>query len=397
MMNQRISPAAQALLTGAFLILVSPLAVWGSGTRIGFKDAYATGRGNAFAATADNPSAVYYNPAGLTQLKGQSLSATAYVIELDTSFSGPAGSAKMKRESNLVPQFYYAYAPKDKDYAFGLGAYAPFGLSTDWGQASVLSPLTTKAEQKTYSVAAVGAYNITPEISIGAGPVFQRADTKLSRQSGFGEYTFDGDGSALGFNAGARWQPSAEHAFGISYQHHYTVKLDGTAAIAGAVPAQAANADFVFPEVVIAGYSYRPTPRWNIEFNLDWTNWDRFNSISIKAPAPLSAAQTFNWQSGFFYDLGLTRSFENGFSLSAGYTYAENSVPDATFTPAVPDSDRHMFALGGNYGTGALKLSLTYQFGYSPDRKVSGSPFGLADGSYQNRTHALAASIDYAF
>ena len=34
------------------------------------QDATAIGRGNAFAATADNPSAIYYNPAGISQLPG---------------------------------------------------------------------------------------------------------------------------------------------------------------------------------------------------------------------------------------------------------------------------------------------------------------------------------------
>ncbi|MFA6285968.1 MAG: outer membrane protein transport protein [Opitutaceae bacterium] len=396
-MPHRFNPSRSPVAVIAFVLMVAPVALFGSANRIGFKDADATMRGNAFAATADTPAAVYYNPAGLTQLDGQAFSATAYVIQLDTDFSGPVGAAKMKRETNVIPQFYYAYAPEGKNYAFGLGGYSPFGLSTDWGSASVLSPLTTKAEQTTYSLAAVGAVQITPTLSIGAGPVFQRAETTLSRQTGFGEYTFDGDGNALGFNAGIRWQPAPEHAFGLSYQHHYTIKLDGTAGIAGAVPTQSANTDFVFPEVIIAGYSYRPAPGWNLEFNLDWTNWDRVNALSINAPAPLNAAQAFNWQSGFFYDFGVTRTFNNGFSVSAGYTYAENSIPDSTFTPAIPDSDRHLFALGGNYRTGGLKLSLAYQFGYSPDRTVSGSPLGLADGTYQNSTHAIAASVDYKF
>ncbi len=398
-MHHRFNPSRSTLRALAFVLIVTPAALFGSATRIGFQDADATMRGNAFTATADSPAAIYYNPAGLTQLQGQSFSATAYVVQLDTSFSGPAGAAKMKRENNLIPHFYYAYAPEGKNYAFGLGGYSPFGLSTNWGSASVLSPLTTKAEQKTYSLAAVGALQITPTLSIGAGPVFQRADTKLSRQTILGEYTFDGSGNALGFNAGIRWQPAKEHSFGLSYQHHYTIKLDGTAAIAGAVPAQSANTDFVFPEVIIAGYSYRPAPGWNLEFNLDWTNWDRVNSLTIisGSPAPLGVAQAFNWKSGFFYDFGVTRTFNNGFAVSAGYTYAENSIPDSTFTPAIPDSNRNLFALGGSYHTGGLKLSLTYQFGYSPSRTVSGSPLGLADGTYHNSTQAIAASVDYRF
>ncbi|MCX6925129.1 MAG: hypothetical protein NT154_18235 [Verrucomicrobia bacterium] len=39
------------------------------------QDAFAIGRGNAFVATADNPSAIYYNPAGITQLQEQNIHA----------------------------------------------------------------------------------------------------------------------------------------------------------------------------------------------------------------------------------------------------------------------------------------------------------------------------------
>ncbi|MHB8523020.1 MAG: hypothetical protein ACYDH9_20000 [Limisphaerales bacterium] len=48
-----------------------PMTAYGLGIRIADQDAEATARGNAFAATADNPSAIYYNPAGITQLDGQ--------------------------------------------------------------------------------------------------------------------------------------------------------------------------------------------------------------------------------------------------------------------------------------------------------------------------------------
>ena len=37
-----------------------------NGLRLSDQDAFATARGEAFVATADNPSAIYYNPAGIT-------------------------------------------------------------------------------------------------------------------------------------------------------------------------------------------------------------------------------------------------------------------------------------------------------------------------------------------
>src|SRR5215210_5345061 len=53
--------------------LVPSLAL-GLGIRIADQNPYATARGNAFTATADNPSAIYYNPAGISQLYAPKLS-----------------------------------------------------------------------------------------------------------------------------------------------------------------------------------------------------------------------------------------------------------------------------------------------------------------------------------
>src|SRR5213083_2807851 len=50
-----------------------PTVSFALGIRIADQDARATARGNAFTATADNPSAIYYNPAGITQLYQSSL------------------------------------------------------------------------------------------------------------------------------------------------------------------------------------------------------------------------------------------------------------------------------------------------------------------------------------
>src|SRR5688572_10034114 len=63
-------------------ILLSPTVSLALGIRIADQDARATARGNAFAATADNPSAIYYNPAGITYLYPSSITEPA-TLSLD--------------------------------------------------------------------------------------------------------------------------------------------------------------------------------------------------------------------------------------------------------------------------------------------------------------------------
>jgi len=202
-------------------------------------------------------------------------------------------------------------------------------------------------------------------------------------------------------NLAVRWQPDARHAFGLTYQGNYSADLTGTAAYTPAPGTFGASARFVFPEVIIFGYSYRPTPEWNFEFNAEWMNWDRFNTITItNAPMP-AIPLVLNWRSSFFWDFGVTRTLASGLRMSAGYTYAENSTPNATYLPAVPDTDRHLFAAGVGGKCGDFDLQLTLQYGFAETRTVSGSPANLfgqtADGSYRGRTYALALSVARRF
>jgi long-chain fatty acid transport protein len=393
-------------VTALLLAALGPAALFASGIRTGYKDADAIARGNAFAATADTPAAIYYNPAGLTQLDGSAFSASAYLVQLQSEHTGGLGpKTVMKRETHALPQFYYAHAPAGANWAFGLGAYVPFGLSTDWPGTSGFNTIATKAELTDYAVTAVGAWKISPTLSIGGGPVFHWIGSKLSREfapvPGLTDFTFDGDNTAVSFNVGLRWQPSARHAFGLTYQSNYSSDLQGTATYTPAPGTFGASANFVFPEVIIVGYSWRPSPEWNFEFNAEWMNWNRLNTVTIvNAPMP-AAPLVLNWRSSFFWDFGVTRTLPSGLRLSAGYTFAENSTPDSTYLPAVPDTNRHLLGAGVGGKVGGFDLQLSLQYGFAETRTVSGSPAGLfgqtADGTYRGRTYALALSAARRF
>src|SRR5690348_10825083 len=88
------------------------------------QDPEAIARGNAFTATADNPSAIYYNPAGITQLQGNNARVGLYFISADTHYKSAAGQAQTDSSFQTVPQLYYVYAPTNLPLAFGLGVYA---------------------------------------------------------------------------------------------------------------------------------------------------------------------------------------------------------------------------------------------------------------------------------
>jgi long-chain fatty acid transport protein len=382
------------------------------------QDAFAVARGLAFVATADNPSAIFYNPAGMTQLKGNNLRLGAYNIDLVPSYQAPGGGTTFHNEKpfSTVPQFYYTYTPEDFPVSFGLGVYAPDGLSVSWPQNTGFRSVGYAASLSKITINPAIAIKVLPSLSFGAGLNLDRVDLDLqeglSQYPNNDEFRFKGDGYDVGYNVGLLWQPITQLSFGVAAHGETTPHLNGQTLteINGAVPAtyRSATADFTIPFKVEGGISYRPTPKWNIEFDVDYTHWSDLGTVNINqssSPVPGLIPQTiplvFNWDSCYYYELGATRYFNSGWNVSAGYLFNQNAVPDAHYFPVVADGDKHFFSAGVGYKGEHFTFDLAYQFGYGPDRTVSGSAVSAAgqsaDGTYGYISHAVAVSLGWHF
>ena len=108
----------------AVIMLAGPAStVRGTGFRIPDQDAFATARGEAFVATADNASAIYYNPAGLTQLESQNLRGGIYGLYFDPRYTSPSSGRTFDNEKLLhaIPQLFYSWTLETLPLAVGVG------------------------------------------------------------------------------------------------------------------------------------------------------------------------------------------------------------------------------------------------------------------------------------
>lgn len=376
------------------------------GIRILGQDTYAVARGNAVIASADNPSAVYYNPAGITQLPGHQFRASAYFISLKSEFTSPGGASfETKDDVKAVPTFYYTYTPEELPLSFGLGLYSPFGLGSEWPDDNPFRPLALKGEIRYGTLNPVVAWKVTEQFSIAAGPAFNYSEVELTRGipgvPGPGtRLRFQGDGTSVGFTAGARYQPTGQHAFGLVYRSETDLNYKGDSDVNVPVPSGPipSSAEFTFPQVIGAGYSFTPNDKWNLEVAVDWTDWHSLNTVALQQPGG-ALLLPFNWQASFVYSLGASYFCENGWVLSGGYEFSENSVPDESFNPAIADSDRHIFSLGVNRYFERWDVGLAYQLGYGPTRTISETapPTLLANGEYEFISHAVSVQLGLRF
>jgi long-chain fatty acid transport protein len=228
-------------------------------------------------------------------------------------------------------------------------------------------------------------------------------------------YRFEGDGWCVGYNLGALWKPDERVSIGASFRSSTTVGLDGKTEfeqqpILFPIQSRMARSEFTFPLGVVVGLSYRPTPKWNLEFDADYTDWSSMGTAIIqmeKPPFPLRRRTpvSLQWQPSWMYEFGVTRYF-GPWHVSGGYVFNENSVPNKFYTPLAADMDRHFFSVGTGVQGKSLSLDVAYQLGYGPAHTVTGSTPpsqpGLfagqtANGTYKFTSQAVILTVGLHF
>jgi long-chain fatty acid transport protein len=413
----------------AFLLAAAfggvPSALLANGMRLASQDGFATARGEAFTATADNPSAIYYNPAGITQLEGLEVRAGIYGIYLDPGFTPPppadTNQFHIKNKLAAAPQFFATWTPANSPLSFGAGIYAPYGAGVSWPQDTGFRAVATEGRLTYVTLNPVVALKLAPNLSLAGGLAVNYANISLEQgllrtETPFANlFKFTGDGWSAGYNLGLLWRPHEKISLGASFRSQAMVRMKGHTEIEQqpiiAFTERAAQADFTFPMNAIVGLSYRPTPKWNVEFDADYTDWSSFGTVTIQqAPPPFPVKQnipvTLQWQESWTFKFGATRYFDNRWHVSAGYVFNENSVPDTYYTPLAADLDRHFFSAGVGFKGRRYDFDIAYQFGYGPPHTVTGStPSSTparfvgqrADGTYDFLSHAVLVTVGLRF
>jgi long-chain fatty acid transport protein len=129
-----IAAALSAMSTGAMA----------SGYRFGSQSVAAQGSADANAAEANDPSTIFYNPAGLSRLEGTQIQAGATVVVPHSTFNdtgsthftgaktGGTAAADYAPDSVTAPSFYASKKLNDQ-WSVGLGVFVPYGAKINYG------------------------------------------------------------------------------------------------------------------------------------------------------------------------------------------------------------------------------------------------------------------------
>ncbi len=433
-------------MTLASLLLAVGEALAG-GYAIPQQTAKAVGMSNAMTAGVNDPSAVYYNPAALTEIDGNQLLGTFSYINVqsnvqnsDTTFKSDTKSIN-RQEHNFVPTFFGNFHIPESKFTLGLGFYTPFGLSVDYDENSFTRYAITEAELSPYYINGAIGWRPFDMIAIGAGVSYVGASTTLSRaiyldrvlgfpgpSSSDARAEINGRTETATFNLGLLFKyPNLPLKFGITYRGRAFLDLDGSnvkfqdAAILGGTEfrTKVSKGSLVLPTVVSAGINWQINPKWSLEFVYDWTKWNDLERLQITFEDPLPAAGgavpipsltvSTDWKNTSTLRLGTLYHLNKSWDLMAGLLIEETPIPSETLGPLSPGADLLSVTGGASYTWKKLKITFSYMAVFYENRTVENDileaeappvltqPFTGGSDKYETFNNFVSLSVKYRF
>jgi len=429
---QRLKPTALGLGVSAMF------AAAGGAHAAGFAliEQSGSGVGNAFAgaaASAEDASTIFFNPAGMAFLPGTQVVVAGHGVDFSAkcdncagknAAGGPisGGTGGDAGVLSFVPNVY-ASLPIGERLSIGIGVNAPFGLKTEYDDSWVGRFQGIETELKSININPAVAYKVTDGLSIGAGVNYQTANATLTNAVvtplGEGRAKVDVDGTAWGWNLGALWEPSPGTRIGASYRSQLSYSLEGTTSVAlvSGVPLSTAGGptkvDIKFPDMASLSLAQTLNDRWQLLGDVTYTWWGKIGQLDAinTTNNTIRDKLAFNFDNAWRVSVGANYTYSDSWKFRGGLAWDQSPVKDDTRTVRLPDNDRYWLALGAQWKfTKSMALDIGYAHLFIQDADIAFTrsqtlPTGAAapgtattvNGTYKGSVDILSLQLAVTF
>jgi long-chain fatty acid transport protein len=417
--------------------------------------ASAAGQGNAFVAQADDASAIHYNPAGLSQVKGVQVVTGTTLLGGSIKFKSPTGidSRGDFGGSIAFPPPSHTYVSANlasfgwdglSNVTIGLGLTSPFGLNTRYPIDGPFNTAITYAALPLMDIKPTVAYKLNDQLAIGVSADIYTFANFLGqgqaeqRQVGSGALAgasveFNGKGTGAGATVSLLYTPLRNTdgkpiaSIGLVYRTQAVVPLSGSLLVNGAKVADAST-NLVLPEMFTGGIAIWPVRtsarEWKLELDVEYVGWKSMRDLDVHLSSGGVIAQPQQWKTVPVVAFGTEYKWLDpewlpywDVALRSGYTRTENPVPDTTFNPGIISLSSNALSIGAGFlckdqgkffgmvpcgGAGALLtkavgLDVTFQEWFYEPRTITGNLNPTVNGTYHTYVHLGTVSFKFMF
>jgi len=442
------------------------------GAAFGLQENSGSGLGNAFAAGAagsEDASSMWANPASLAKRGSTEIAAAVHFITPSMKFQNSASEAAFNQplggnggdagSLNIVPNLYVA-VPINKQWVFGLGLNAPFGLVTEYDDSWLGRYQAVKSDIKTMNVNPAISFKPTDNVSIGVGANWQKIDatfTSMVNYSGAiaqaaggaaaagqipaalvpqiigatpaldSRVSVDGDDDAWGWNIGILVDLNKNARVGMAYRSEVKYKVSGnvsftnpTVTVAAplqpvvdvlttGINAQATynsgiTADVTMPAIANASLFYQLNDRWDMMADVQWTGWSSIKELKfVRTNGSVLSNTPENFDDAWRIAVGANYRHTDQWMFRGGIAFDQSPVNNTDRTPRLPDDDRWWLSAGAQYKySNKLKFDAGFTYIFvdnAPINQNAGSTTsnGLINGDYNSNVVIFSLQGTYTF
>jgi len=393
---------------------------------------------NAFAgdaAKAYDAGTAWNNPAGMTRLSGDELDQAANYFDPGVRFHGAdyVNGTRVTGYSGgdaappaVTAGFEYVHS-FSQDLKFGLAVEAPFGLRIAYPDSFVGRYQALVSSIVNFQVTPSLAYRLTPQLSIGGGPVVSYLHARLTQglnttafipDGGTSIVDIRGDGTAAGYQLGALYEVTPDFRVGVDYHSRISFALGGKQSVFEP-PLIAENplvnavlqglnahikAQITLPDVATISTYYNILPNLAFLTTAQWTHWSLIQNISIK-PAGAVETTPIDFRNTWMGSIGMNwqPKILPRLTLQAGLLYDQGANTNTTRGPRLPDEDRLGPGTGFSYALTAattLRLAYLHEFADGQDHLHYSNGFpgaGTLIGTSNNNADVITAGLTMKF
>ncbi len=340
--------------------------------------ARATALGGAFTATADDGSAIFYNPAGLAWLdEGWHVSGNLSLVMPGSKLAMAEGNAVQwpgnqtaeTKAAIFPPSGLYASYRYNEEWAFGFGVFTPFGLGVEWDDPDNFPgrSIASNSQVQSFYLSPVITWRPASGIALSAGAHAVISHLTLERIITVGtdlsipaDFELEGSSNvAFGPAFAMMLRPNDRFSFGINFKGAVTnefedqdASLDSRGQLAALDIETTVNGDLDFPSILAVGTRLALSDAFDFMVDYVFFDWSVFSEVVLDfAEGIPDAVIDEGYVDGHQWRIGGEYQHSPKLSFMGGFVYDMTPQPRFSMGPLLPDADRRDYSLGFTYRT----------------------------------------------
>ncbi|EIL95130.1 MULTISPECIES: outer membrane protein transport protein [Rhodanobacter] len=405
---------------------------------------------------ANDPTAVYNNPAAMAFFDGTLVQLTGTGIRPSAKFEGsfqdqqgnPTTGNNPDGFGKFIPFPNMAFATKVNDrLALGASVTVPYGLVSEYNPTWQGRYFGTKTSVQSIALSFSAGFKVNDQFSIGAGIVGQRTKAQLNTmldpygsaagllgapilgapQSGDVQLNVDVKKKfAFGYFAGFEFKPTARDSIGFSYHSEIKQTLSGNYAMYGSqaskdlialapvvfpnagLPAlngdgDKASAEFNMPAFASLDWLHAFNDNFSVAAGVKWTDWSNFKQLTLTSNGQTLVSLPQAYKNVWVYSIGGDYKLNSQWTLRAGIGYDESPSNIISRDPRIPDGSRRLLGFGLGYqASDKFAVDFGYQHQFVSDARVKQTNqaalgYGTMDGKFKDHGDVVSLTGTYRF